>query len=77
MAKLIGNVIGNYIDILLNTIPQMISDTTAVKKLSLYLVVAVLYPLALVVLIGLVAVAFVAVSAIHPFVTVDKNSPAP
>ena len=77
MAKLIENVIKNYVDILLNTIPQIISDTTAAKKLGVYSVTAVLYPLALVVLLGLVAVAFIAVSAIHPFVAADKNSPAP
>lgn len=68
MTDLIREVILNYISILSNTIPQMLSGASPAARLGAYCAAALLYPLALVVLVCLVGVAWVAVSVVRPFV---------
>lgn len=72
MADLLREVALNYIAVLSNTIPQMLSEAGPAARLGAYCAAALLYPLALVVLLCLVGVAWVAVSLVRPFV---ENSP--
>lgn len=68
MTDLIREVTQNYISILSNTIPAMVSGASPAARLGVYCATALLYPLALVVLMCLVGVAWVAVSVVRPFV---------
>ncbi|QMU56644.1 MAG: hypothetical protein GKS04_05900 [Candidatus Mycalebacterium zealandia] len=77
MAKLIADVIENYIDILSNTIPRMVSGARAEARFGIYCAAVVLYPLALVVLFVLVMVAVSAVFIVHPLITGSDRTPSP
>ncbi|MCY4047043.1 MAG: hypothetical protein OXF42_02900 [Candidatus Dadabacteria bacterium] len=68
MADLIREVTLNYLNVLSNTIPDMLSGASPAVRLGAYCATALLYPLALVVLMCLVGVAWVAVSIVRPFI---------
>ncbi len=74
MAKLITDVVENYLDILSNTIPQMISGASVPARAGLYCALALLYPLALIVLLALTAVASIAVFTFRALVESKKTS---
>lgn len=76
MTKLAEDVLKNYISVLLHTIPEMISGASPAGRAAAYCGVAVFYPLALVVLLGLVAVALTAVYGVRPFIPADKSASA-
>ncbi len=65
---MIGGVVKNYISVLSNTIPPMVSQAAVPGKIAAYMGTVVLYPLAFIVLLGLVVVASVAVFIVCPFV---------
>lgn len=76
MTKLIVKVTKNYLNVLLKTIPQMISQTARTGRIAALCGVVLLYPLAFVVLLGLVAVTFIAVSVVRPYVSSGKAASA-
>ncbi|MGI9558266.1 MAG: hypothetical protein ACR2NQ_01170 [Thermodesulfobacteriota bacterium] len=67
MTELTLDVLRNYINILSKTIPDMLSGASPAARLGVYSAASIIYPLALVVLLGLIAVAWVAVFAVRPF----------
>lgn len=76
MTELIVKVSENYLNVLLKTIPQMISQASPAGRLAALCGVVLLYPLAFVVLLGLVAVTFIAVSVVRPYVAPGKAASA-
>ncbi|WP_462137048.1 hypothetical protein [Candidatus Mycalebacterium sp.] len=77
MAKLIADVIENYLDILSNTIPRMVSGANAEARFGIYCAAVVIYPLALLVLLVLVTVAVSAVFIVHPLIAGSGKTPSP
>lgn len=77
MAKLIADVMANYVDILSNTIPHMVSKASPAARLGVYCAAALLYPLVLVVLFVLVSIAAAAVFVVHPIIAGGGTLPSP